>query len=219
MTPYYDHAGITIYHGDAHELLPGIPEVDVVLTDPPWPGVSDAIGWGATAAGTLSGALDAYGKRAARLVVHLGCDTDPRFLQAVPPYWPFLRVCWLRFARPAYKGRLLNGSEVAYVFGEPPPPRPNRRHLMPGETRTEGEGTGAYDNKPRRRDHPCPRRLGHVRWLLEEFGGDLVLDPFVGSGTTLIAAKQSGRRAIGIEIEERYCELAAKRLGQEVLFG
>jgi len=66
--------------------------------------------------------------------------------------------------------------------------------------------------------HPTPRKLAHVRWLVNWFGGELVIDPFMGSGTTLRAAKDCGRRAIGIDIVERYCEIAAKRLAQGVLF-
>jgi hypothetical protein len=67
--------------------------------------------------------------------------------------------------------------------------------------------------------HPCPKPLQWMRWLvgLASLPGETVLDPFMGSGTTLRAAKDLGRKAIGIEIEERYCEIAAKRMGQEVL--
>jgi DNA modification methylase len=66
--------------------------------------------------------------------------------------------------------------------------------------------------------HPCPKPLSWMRWLvsLGSRVGETVLDPFMGSGTTLVAAKQLYRNAIGIEIEERYCEIAAKRLSQEV---
>jgi hypothetical protein len=68
--------------------------------------------------------------------------------------------------------------------------------------------------------HPCPKPVGMMRWLVQRVSPertDVVLDPFMGSGTTLRAAKDLGRRAIGIEIEERYCEIAAKRMGQEAL--
>jgi hypothetical protein len=68
--------------------------------------------------------------------------------------------------------------------------------------------------------HPCPKPIGAWRWLLSKVSdeGETVVDPFMGSGTTLVAARQEGRKAIGIEIEERYCEIAAKRLAQGVLF-
>jgi site-specific DNA-methyltransferase (adenine-specific) len=68
-------------------------------------------------------------------------------------------------------------------------------------------------------DHPCPFPLELARNCIGSFSneGQTVIDPYCGAGTTLLAAKNAGRKAIGIEIEERYCEIAAKRLAQEVL--
>jgi len=68
-------------------------------------------------------------------------------------------------------------------------------------------------------DHPCPKPIQWMQWAVNRSTrpGETILDPFMGSGTTLVAAKQLQRKAIGIEIEEKYCEIAAKRLSQEVL--
>ena len=72
---------------------------------------------------------------------------------------------------------------------------------------------------PQAIDHPCPKPLKLFTWLIGQVGGvgDTILDPFMGSGTTLRAAKDLGRKAIGIEIEERYCEIAAQRMSQSVM--
>ena len=224
MKPYYSHAGITIYHGDCREILPTLQDAAALITDPVWPNAT-AFPHIQNPTRLLSEVLEVWGLKSKRLVIHLGVDSDPRFLRAIPEYWPFLRVCWLRFARPSYKGRLLNGSECAYIFGEPPQTI-DGKFLMSGESRTGGEWSkrsqteGEITNTAsgqRTPGHPCPRRLQHLLWLVKWYGGGLVVDPFVGSGTTLEAAHRIGLPAIGIEIEEKYCAIAAKRLEQEVL--
>lgn len=225
MTPYYQDAFVTLYHGDCREVLPNLVEQpDTCITDPVWPnsvfpGVADPIELFAQAAALLT---------TERLIVHLGCTSDPRKLLAgVPERFPMLRVCWLRYARPSYRGRILVGSDVAYGFGVAPKSRPGRQ-VLSGECvarnnsnklQHTGRGNGTsdgldYDTMP----HPAPRRYEHVAWLLNVFTDNTVIDPFAGTGTTLEAAKNLGLRATGIEIEERYCEIAALRCSQEVMF-
>lgn len=210
MKPYYEHGGITIYHGDCREVLPGLEAVGTICTDPVWPGASVELAGREDPYLLLSCALT-LAPAAARLAIQLGCDSDPRFLGAVPAHWEFFRVCWLDVAFPNPKGRLLAGAVPAYFFGEPPPSRPGHQ-LIPGMYRDS-------DSSGRGREHPCPRKPGHLRWILSKWAapGDIILDPFAGIGTTLRAAADLGHPAIGIEIEERYCEIAAKRLAQEAL--
>ena len=221
MKPYYDEGGITIYHADCREMLASL-EAESIVTDPVWP-QHGAMFAGVDPIRLLGEALAVAVVK--RVTVHMGCRSDPRMLCAVPERYPFLRVCWLEYARPAYQGRILNGSDVAYVFGEPPPAAPGRM-LLPGRVISGRIETfrHSFDQQKNRRTsttvvmpHPSPRRMDHVRWLVYWFGGDSLIDPFMGSGTTLRAAKDLGRRAIGIEIEERYCEIAARRLAQGVL--
>lgn len=212
MKPYYQQDGITIYHGDCREILPSISGYDSIVVDPVWPNNSVPEFSSIEPKALFSECLSLCGG-AQRIAIHLGCDSDPRFLMAVPQRWKFFRVCHLEIARVGYKGRLLMTGDAAYLFGDPPPSVPGAR-VIPGRTMDADSGG-------KQADHPCPRKLNHVAFLVRWWSlpGGTVLDPFAGSGTTLIAAKNLGRRAIGIEIEERYCEIAAKRLAQGVLWG
>jgi hypothetical protein len=209
--PYLERDGITLYHGDAREILPLI-EADAIVTDPVWPnatvplfGSEDPLGMFVA----MWAALPSLPKRAA---IQLGCDSDPRFLAAVPEALPFFRVAWLEIVRMGYKGRLGMTGDVGYLFGEPPPSRPGQR-VIPGRMIDA-------DSRGQQNAHPCPRKIAHVQWLVKWWTAldDVVLDPFAGSGTTLEAAREAGRRAIGIEIEERYCEIVAKRLSQKIVY-
>lgn len=210
MKPYYERGGITIYHGDCREILPHLEAADAIVTDPVWPGASVPLAGSDRPLELFREVVALTSRLAPRLVVHLGCDSDPRFLLAVPPALPFLRACWLRYACPYYKGRVLYGSDVAYVFGAPPPASPGAM-VLPGEVTIRDNS----DKLPRGA-HPCPRRLEGVAFLVKWFGGRSVIDPFAGAGTTLLACHNAGVRAVGIEIEERYCEVAARRLKQKV---
>ncbi len=224
---YYDKDGITIYCGDCREILPELNGLESIITDPVWPnGSADLIGKDDPTL-LFSEMCRVIPDGTERLVVQLGCDSDPRFLASVPPGWPFLRVCWLDYARPSYKGRLLYTGDVAYVFGVPPEYIPGRQ-VMSGMCRS-----ARYDREfqrhtkanvhrreftsPEGLPHPTPRRLQHVIWLVNQFSDHAVCDPFLGSGTTAVAAKYLNRQFIGIEIEEKYCEVAVKRLSQMVM--
>jgi site-specific DNA-methyltransferase (adenine-specific) len=195
MTPYYDEDGITIYHGDCREVLPSLTACDVVVTDPPY---------GIQACGGK------WGKKA-----ELSWDAKPfdgidLILQAASKH-----VIWggNYYSLPPSRGWLV-------WF---------KRDSVPSAASVELAWT-SYDMNARLIDHTIAatnaERVGHptqkpeavMRWTLSTIGASgVILDPFTGSGTTLAAAKRMGLKAIGIEIEERYCEIAAKRLSQRVL--
>jgi DNA modification methylase len=115
----------------------------------------------------------------------------------------------LGWFRPGSVQRAAGGGfshwEPLLVYGKNP---------MPFDAKEFIANTGEGGN-----GHPCAKPLPVFKWIVSAASptDGLIVDPFMGSGTTLRAAKDLGRRAIGIEIEERYCEIAAKRLSQEVL--
>lgn len=207
--PYYHDDYCTIYHGDCREMKDKLC-ADVIITDPVWPNCSVKL-FGSDDPCEMLAQMWDRSRLPKRAAIHLGCDSDPRFLQAVPIELPFFRVCWFKLARVGYKGRLLMTGDVAYLFGQPPKSKPGA-HVIPGEC-MDADGRGKQSA------HPCPRKVKHVSWLVNWWSepSEVILDPFMGSGTTLFAAKQSGRRCIGVEIEEKFCEMAARRLAQEQL--
>lgn len=224
VKPYYQDDWVTIYHGDAREILPEIEGIDSIITDPVWPNAKAKLIGADRPFELLREVLEVA--TAERVVLQFGCDSDPRILAGVPWKWPFIRVCWLEYACPTRKGRILYTGDVAYVFGKPIKYGPGRR-LMPGRilsTKPDRHKKNLVPHKDwgrapeeREDEHPCPRRLEHVNWLVGRMADGLIVDPFMGSGTTLKSAKKAAIKSIGIEIEEKYCEIAARRMSQEVL--
>lgn len=196
MKPYYEESGITIYHGDCRWILPQLPKVDLVLTDPPY-----GIGFAAQPMkyqrlrGMKPEKWDNH-----RIKI-------PKFDAKVIIIWggnyfqlPISRG-WLSWYKPDAPPSMGN-VEFAWTNQDM-----NSRQICHSISATNAERVG----------HPTQKPLAVMLWCLT-FAPDAqtILDPFMGSGTTLRAAKDLGRNAIGIEIEEKYCEIAANRLRQEV---
>ena len=228
MTPYYEHAGITIYHGDCRELLEplGLVIGCFVLADPPY-GAGLSFDYNER----FSPAKDKWWKNSDRseAVRHgalIGDDVPfiPDHLMHNPKivlwganhYASKLRDSggWLVWDKRNGNRDVsgcewpMSDAELAWtnlcngvrIF----------RHTWFGLIR---------DSEPKEHYHPTQKPIALMRWILEKWNREKlrVLDPYCGSGPVLIAAKSLDIPAIGIEIEEKYCKIAAKRLSQEVL--
>jgi len=208
MKPYYEHGGITIYHGDCREILPTLGPVDLVLTDPPY-GLGDKWqGGGGTAKtswkfdpkearawdGSTVDAVNGLPEMAIECIVWGGN------YYALPT-----SRCWLVWDKKQNDKWTTGQAELAWTNLDRPV-----RVLRMAQCEQANEGP---------KNHPTQKPHKLMMWCLKWSQTDgMILDPFMGSGTTLRAAKDLGRKAIGIEIEEKYCEIAAKRMAQEVLF-
>ena len=247
MNPYYEHAGITIYHGDARELLPTLPDrsVDFAFTDPPYGHKNNdddliarrelALGQGGdkresrpiTNDGPEANELVRWAFGELNRLLMPGCccccccggggGPDPQFAR-----WSLWLDEAIGFKQMIVwdKGPMGMGwhyrrsYETVLVGGKP------------GAACRWFDETNRVENIIRRipkvipqaTDHPTPKPVAlaaHFIFLHTQ-RGHLVLDPFAGAGSTLEAAKLLGRRAIGVELDEKFCEMAAKRLSQEV---
>jgi site-specific DNA-methyltransferase (adenine-specific) len=215
MKPYYADDAVQIFHGDCREILPGLPKVDLVLTDPPY-GI-----------GLRNGDVD--GHRSERSFTIHG-DDSAVLGQAVLD--SFSTVPVIAFASPwqPWAGEWRNlivwdkggavggGGDIGTCLKRSWELIQVARNKPLRGARSESVVKFSVVPADTSR-HIAAKPVDLCAWLLDKFSApsDLILDPFMGSGTTLRAAKDLGRKAIGIEIEERYCEIAAKRCAQEVL--
>lgn len=214
--PYYQDSAVTIYHGDSLELVPSLGRFDLMLTDPPY-GIKQDKGMG-------GGGYDGFGNGAKRTpkVYAGGWDT-------IRPDASLLTAC-------------VSACDVSIVWGgqyftDILPVRQkwlvwDKEQTMPTYSDAEiawttlsgvslkmfrycGAGLAAVEQG---REHPTQKPLALMLWCLGFVPEAVtVLDPFAGSGTTGRACKDIGRKCTMIEREERYCEIAARKMGQEVL--
>jgi DNA modification methylase len=210
MKPYYDADGITLYHGDCLEIEEWLAG-DVLVTDPPY-GITYVSNWskyaftrpiiGDNDSQMRDLALRAWGDRPALI---FGTWKVPR------PHNTRHRLIWAKGDSPGMGDLALPwgpGEEEIYVLGDG----------------WKGKRTSNVITVPtipaqaaHRPEHPTPKPLPLMETLIEKSPLGVVVDPFAGSGSTLLAARNQGRTAIGVEIEELYCDLIASRLAQGVL--
>lgn len=212
--PYYDDGkGIVIYNADCRDILPDLPKVDLVLTDPPY-GINRDKGFGG---------FGGFGKPIARIryendnwdserpskdIFKIIIDKSSNalifggnfFADLLPQgkHW----IVWDKLnTMPTFGDCELIWTNV------------NRNSVK----KKTVEYNGLIGKEPQR-GHPTQKPIKLLLSLVQDYSEieNIILDPFMGSGTTLRAAKDLGRKCIGIEIEEKYCEIAAKRLQQEV---
>lgn len=223
IEPYYQNANVTLYHGDCLEITVWL-EADVLVTDPPYGMRNKSRGTYDTRTGITH---KPYGAET------IACDDSTTIRDDIIAAWgakPRIvfgtwriprpepvdhRLIWHKQGSPpgpACSAFMLQDEEI-YITGkgfrESSPPM--RSVLVTHERRFGATGQVAVIG------HPTPKPVALMETLIDRCPPGVIADPFAGSGATLLAARYQGRKAIGVEIEERYCEITARRLDQMCL--
>ena len=224
-TPYYERDGIVIYCADCRDILPHLVRVDRVITDPPY-----GVGFDSKMAKQRNGKVrtiqGGYGfddtpeyvgevvipsivrciELAKSVVITPG--TKSMWLYPVPSDVG----CWYSAAGTGLSSWGFRCSQPILYYGSDP-------YLSTGKGARPNSVGQVWPNDANDSGHPCAKPIRFVKWLVtrSSLENETVLDPFMGSGTTLRAALDTGRKAIGIEISEKYCEIAVRRLQQSVM--
>lgn len=216
MKLYHAEDGIEIWHGDCREFMASRTpdEFGALVTDPPY-GI-------------------AYSSRMDNSLPGIAGDDDTSIRDAVLAWWgeraAIVFGSWKR-PRPAGTRALLTWDKGPAVgMGDLALPwKPNTEEIYvlgTGFSGRRGTSVLSYQapfpnqlNSVRRREHPHEKPIPLMTHLIAACPDGVIVDPFLGSGSTAVAARELGRRAVGVEMEERYCEIAANRLRQRLLFG
>lgn len=204
-SPFYADDRCVIYHGDASNLIHAVHGIDMVLTDPPY-----GVGFEYDGYEDTEAAFDAT----VLPVLRYAIDWMPATVltMSMRQMWKLPKAKWvLCWAKPGSVRRSSCGGfsewEPVFVYGSAKYVN-DYKYLPDCVNHQKGKSV-----------HPCPKPVNLFRWLCAAAPENgWVLDPFMGSGTTLRACLDEGRRSIGFERSERYCEAAADRLRQRVLF-
>jgi len=234
--PYYLDDYVTIYHGDCREILPEIPKMDLVLTDPPYANLSNGFTMPASKTGVAKGSeyqvvdshlwdsslgwlLPAWGLVNYGMIVFCSFHSVPEIALGLPSAKRIALVCWYERNSP---GSVRNRPHymTQYIW------------LLEKNTGLDWRNLRTHYDIPKLaagcfaseriigRDgstsYPTQKPISLLMEILK-VNPQTILDPFLGSGTTAVAAKKLNRKCIGIEIEERYCEIAANRCRQMVM--
>ncbi len=203
--PYYEDDAVTIYHGDCREILPHLPKVDLVLTDPPY-------GLGNRWTGGTWGSAEMYAD-AKRWDQRPSCELISEIVRhgenailwggnyfSMPPCRGFL--LWIKVPSLA----TMADAEFAWSSYD---------HVA--------KSFSSHRNPDGKREHPTEKPLRLITWSIEfaTSRGEVnsILDPFMGSGTTGVACAKLGRTFIGIEIERKYFDIAVRRIDAELRQG
>lgn len=191
--------GVEIYCGDCREVLPTLGRVDACVTDPPY-----------------------------------GVNFDYEGFDDTPEYVVNVAVPVIKFAiEKGWRATLTSGNKCAWLYPKPddfgvwfnPASTSfgkwgfNLAHIIlyygrDPKPRTSASSVWSLHDRAEPNSHPCSKPLPFMKWLVNKssLDGETILDPFMGSGTTGVAAVNLGRRFIGIEIDERYYSIARKRI-------
>lgn len=236
--PFYQDSAVTIYHGDCREILPTLDAASLILTDPPYVGLRGGthVSFGGVGKhyretptvvdpwnANLDWLSDAIPRALKGILIFCSHHSVAEIKRACDTIKAIALLTWYKRNTPLAVNNVPRfTSEFIWAFATGgglnwrawsttvfDVPNANAGCVSSGERLTERNGTVT---------HPAQKPLALLNQLMAVCAvQDDILDPFMGTGTTLRAAKDLGRKAIGIEIEERYCEIAAKRMEQEIM--